>query len=317
MRERWRGSAWSGRLFRASLPGMTIWIAAAVPLFAQGPAENPATACTSKNQVDAATVGQYRFTAYKSDDGACLQVTSDSKVVYNHSVDSFETYTLGQPADAQDNIPAVANGTDVTGRREPDMIASLYTGGAHCCWIHYVFELEPEFKLLATVNDADYGGAHFEKFADGHFYYITGDQTFDYWPTCFACSPSEMVTLRWVGDAKGGGFHLALDQMQRPAPSTEEWNKELADAQKAVNAADADTIGTTMWQTVLHLIYTGHSELAWKFIDALGPKAQQNPLPSLADFCSVFKTSLYWTDLQPTLKDIPVACTNAAPKPSQ
>jgi len=138
-----------------------IWVAAAVPLCTQGPAENPATACTSKNHVDAATVGKYQFTAYKSGDGACIQATSGGKVVYSQSVDSYETFTLGQPADAQYNIPAIANGTDVTGRGRPNMIASLYTGGAHCCTIHYVFELEPQFKLLATLNDADDDLAHF------------------------------------------------------------------------------------------------------------------------------------------------------------
>ena len=133
---------------------------------AQGPAENPAEACAAKNQTDAATVGQYKFTAYKSSDGACVQVTSGGKVVYNQSVDSFQTYTLGQPEDAQDNIPAIANGTDVTGRGQPDMIVSLFTGGAHCCTIHYVFELGPQFKLLATLNDSDDDLAHFERGAD-------------------------------------------------------------------------------------------------------------------------------------------------------
>ncbi len=286
------------------------------PSLAQGPAENPAAACTSKNQVDAAAVGQYQFTAYKSGDGACLQVTSDGKVVYNHSVDSFETYTLGQAADAQEQIPAIANGTDVTGRGQPDMIVSLYTGGAHCCWIHYVFELEPEFKLLATLDDSDDGGARFERFKDGHYYYLTADWTFGYWPTCFACSPAALVTLRFVNDKKGGGFYLAMDKMQTPAPTAAEWNKELSAAQAAVNKGDADSIGTTMWQSVLNLIYTGHSDLAWKFVDALGPKAQQSPLPSLADFCSVLKSSPYWPDLQPTLKDTPPACTNAKPQQS-
>ncbi len=288
-----------------------MWIAAAVPLFAQGPAENPAMACTSKNQVDIATVGQVQLTAYKSSDGACVQATSGGKVVYSHSVDSLQTFTLGQPADSQAKIPAVANGTDVTGRGRPDMIVSLFTGGAHCCTIHYVFELEPQFKLLATLNDSDDDGARFERFKDGHYYYLTADWTFGYWPTCFACSPSALVTLEWVDDSRGGGFHLAMDKMQTPAPAQAEWNKELSAAQKAVNAGDADTIGTTMWQSVLNLIYTGHSELAWKFVDALGPKAQQSPLPALADFCSVLKSSPYWPDLQPTLHDVPPACTNA------
>jgi hypothetical protein len=288
-----------------------VWIAAATGVFAQGPAENPAEACAFKNQTAVATVGQFQFAAHKSNDGACLQVTSGGKTVYSQSVDSFETYTLGQPDDAQDNIAAIANGTDVTGRGQPDMIVSLFTGGAHCCSIHFVFELQPTFKLLATLNDSDDDMAHFERLADGHYYYVTADWTFGYWPTCFACSPSALVTLRWTDDAKGGGFHLVMDKMQTPAPRTTEWNKELGAAQKVVAAGDADSIGTTMWQTALNLIYGGQSELAWKFVDVLGPKAQQKPFPTLGDFCSLLKTSPYWPDLQPTLKDTPAACANA------
>lgn len=304
-----------GALVRSALLA-AVWIASAAGLAAQGPAENPAQACAAKNQTDAATVGQYKFAAYKSSDGACLQVTSGGKTVYNQSVDSFQTYTLGQKEDAQDNIAAIANGTDVTGRGQPDMIVSLYTGGAHCCSIHYVFELGPQFKLLATLNDSDDDMAHFERLADSHYYYVTGDWTFGYWPTCFACSPSAVVTLRWAVDAKGGGFHLATDKMQKPAPTTAEWNKELSAAQKAVAAGDADSIGTTMWQTVLDLIYSGNSQSAWKFVDALGPKAQTTPLPALGDFCGLLKQSPYWPDLQPTLKDVPPACANAAAKPA-
>ena len=291
-----------------------FWIAASVSLCAQGPAENPAAACTSANQTDTATIGQVQFNAYKSKDGACLQATSGGKVVYSKSVDSFETFTLGQPGDPQYKIPVIANGTDVTGRGHPDMIVSLFTGGAHCCTIHYVFELEPQFKLLATLNDSDDDLAHFEQHKNGHYYYITADWTFGYWPTCFACSPSAVVTLGWVESR--GGFHLAMGQMQTPAPAQAEWNKELSAAQAAVSSGSADNIGTTLWNTVLNLLYTGHSDLAWKFLDALGPKAQQSPFPSLGDFCSLLKTDPYWPDLQPTLKDTPPACANAKAKTS-
>jgi hypothetical protein len=104
--------------------------------------------------------------------------------------------------------------------------------------------------------------------------------------------------------------------MQTSAPTQAEWNKQLSAAQTVVNKGDADSIGTTMWQTVLDLIYTGHSDLAWKFVEEAGPKAQQKPFPSLADFCSVLKTSPYWPDLQPTLRNTPPACASAKPKPS-
>ena len=85
--------------------------------------------------------------------------------------------------------------------------------------------------------------------------------------------------MRFVDDAKGGGFHLALDRMKKPAPCPAEWNKRLSAVRKVVNHIGNDTIGTTLWQTVLDLIYTGQSDLAWKFVDAAGPKAQQKPFP--------------------------------------
>ena len=246
-----------------------------------------------------------------------LKVTSASKVIFRSALDPLQKFTLGQPGDLQYDDSCGSNGTDVTGRGHPDMIVSLYTGGAHCCTTHYVFEVEPAVKLLATLSDADDDLAHFElDSTDQRYSYITADWTFAYWPTCFACSPSALVKLRWKDDA-GGGFHLAMDKMQTPSPNQAEWNKDLSAAQKAVNAGSVDDIGTSMWNTVLNLIYTGHSDLAWKLVDAAGPKAQEKPFPALADFCALLKQSPYWPDLQPTLKNAPAACVGAAPKKTQ
>ncbi len=311
-----RQDAWKPARARAGTLAALL-LAASASLLAQYPAKNDVAACASKNQMDAATVKGYVFKSYHGDDRVCLQVIGGGKVLYRQTGDSFESFTLGQPDDAQENISAIANGVDVTGRGRPEMIVSFSTGGAHCCMTHYVFELAPEFKLLATLNDADDDEAHFERAKDGTYYYITADWTFAYWPTCFACSPSEVVTLRWIDDKKGGGFHLAMDKMQKAAPASAQWNKELSAARKVVNAGNADEIGQSLWGVVLDLIYTRHSDLAWKFVDALGPKAQQNPFPSLGDFCSLLKQSPYWPDLQPTLKDVPPACANAGAKKAQ
>jgi hypothetical protein len=68
-------------LVRSGVLLAAAWIAAAAGVFAQGPAENPAEACTAKNQTSATTVGRYQFAAYKSNDGACLQVTNGGKTV--------------------------------------------------------------------------------------------------------------------------------------------------------------------------------------------------------------------------------------------
>jgi hypothetical protein len=293
-------------------------IVASAPLLAQSAAENPAAACAAKNQSDTAKVDRYTFITYSSDAGECLQVVSGGKVVFRRTVDSFESFTLGQNVVPEHNIPAIANGTDVTGRGHPDMIVSLFTGGAHCCTSHMVFELEPEFKLLATLNDADDDMAHFERIgADRRYYYLTADWTFAYWPKCFVCSPSALVTLRFVDDAKGGGFHLALDKMRTPVPKPAEWNKELSAVRKAVSSNALDDMGQALWDTVLNLVYGGHSDLAWKFLDAAGPKAQQGDFKNLAEFCALLKNSPYWADLQPSLVNTPPACANAKPVANQ
>jgi len=285
--------------------------AVSLPLLAQPAAGKPA-ACAAANQIGSAKVGQYFFQSFKSGDGACLRVVHTGKVVFRRTEDGGVTFTLGQQADPLYNIPALPNGADVTGRGRPDMIVSVYTGGAHCCTEHLVFELEPAFHLLATLNDAHDSLAHFARIgSDPAYYYITADWTFAYWPNCFACSPSAQVILRFEDNPSGGAFHLALDRMQTPAPAPAEWNRLLRTARKTVNEGSVAGIGTDVWGPVLNFLYAGHSDLAWKFLGELGPKAQQSPFPDLEDFCSLLKNSLYWRDLQPSLRNTPPACSKA------
>ena len=194
------------------------------------------------------------------------------------------------------------------------MVVSAYTGGAHCCMYHLVFELAPAFKLLAILSDRDDDLAHFEFDAgDGKYYYHTADWTFAYWPSCFACSPSASVTLRFVEDQNGGAFHLALDKMTEPAPVQEEWEKHLHALRETVAAGDVGSIGQNLWGVVLDLLYTGHSDLAWKFVANAGRDAESGQFPSLGEFCSVLKASPYWNDLRPTLREVPPECSRAKP----
>jgi hypothetical protein len=295
---------------------LAVMLAIAGAAAAQQPA-NASNVCTQSHLKERATVDRYIFTGYVSDDGACLTVTRNGSVVFRRTTDSGTPgFTLGQPGDMSDNVPAIANGTDVTGRGHPEMIVSLYSGGAHCCSSHYVFELEPVLRLLATLNDAHDDMAHFERIdRNGPYYYLTADWTFAYWPDCFACSPSEEVVLRFVDAANGGGFHLALDKMSRPAPTAAKWKHNLESVKESLKSrGPLSTVGTTLWQPVMDLIYTGHSDLAWKFLDEAGPAAQQKPLPNLQDFCSLLKNSLYWPDLEKTIQNAPPACSNAKPK---
>lgn len=162
-------------------------------LYAQIAVDDPRAACARDHLKESAKADQFIFNSYKSeDDGSCLQVLQNSKVIFRRTVDSPQGFTIGQPADKESKVPAIANGTDITGRGHPDMIVSFYTGGAHCCLFDYVFELEPEFKLLATLDAEDSWPAYFVDLnGDDHYYYVAQDWTFAYWYGSFAGHPPQ------------------------------------------------------------------------------------------------------------------------------
>ncbi|MDE3163815.1 MAG: hypothetical protein KGL64_11195 [Acidobacteriota bacterium] len=306
----------NGKALLKLIAGLGVALVPA-PLVAQFPANDVERACTVGQMKDSVKVGKFLFRSYRNLESgeSCLRVLAGQRIIFQRTNDNGGRFQMGQAADKEFGIPAIPNGTDITGRGRPNMIVSAYSGVAHCCLQHYIFELEPTFRLLATVNDMDDDAAHFER--DGDRYYLhTADWTFAYWWQSFAGSPNHSVVLRYVDDEKVGGFHLAMDKMRTPTPTPEEWQKavgsvrhELALGQRKM----ANDLPDILWQEVLNLIYTDHSELAWKFIDEVSPLAQQGTYPNLADFCGRLKKSPYWLDLEATLRNTPAACANAKP----
>lgn len=289
-----------------------LWVTSSVMATAQ---VDDTKLCTHVRLTGSVTVRGYVFKNYEGinqdDDSACVRIYRAGKVVYR-LIKEDEKYYLGQPGDARYKIPHIANGADLTGGGRPDMIVTSWSGGAHCCFTHYVFELEPAFRLLATIDDGDTDLAHFEKLgSDRGYYYVTTD-IWSYWPSSFASSVSHKVLLRWDGQM----FHLALDKMRYPPPTPQKWQMALKDVDDALtDGGDVrGNLGVTLWDTVLDLIYTGHSDLAWKFVKEANPNALKGDNPSSEEFCIGLKGGPYWSDLEPTLRDMPEECARAKAK---
>ena len=291
-----------------------IGIGLASPALASTRGDDVPKPCSHAQLTESATVRDYVFRAYKDTDDdtpGCVRVYLHGKLVYRLATEEAMTYRLGQPADPVNKISLVPNGSDLTGDGRADMIVTSWSGGAHCCFTHYIFELEPKLRLIATLDDGDTDLGHFEDLDhSGHYLYVT-DEIWSYWPASFAGSVSHKVILEWEKDR----FRLDLERMKHPAPSPEQWKAALKDVDDA--ADDRASLGVTLWNPVLDLIYTGHSDLAWRFVDQANPKALNGNNPSLEDFCSMLKSSEYWADLEPTLKDVPDQCAKAKGKASK
>ena len=89
-----------------------------------------------------------------------------------------------------------------------------------------------------------------------------------------------------------------------------QWNAALKDVDDALKdgGETRDDLGVTLWDTTSDLIYTGHSDLAWRFVREANPDAFKGSNPTFGEFCSELKHSVYWSDLEPTLKDVPEEC---------
>jgi hypothetical protein len=286
-----------------------LWVISSAVATAQ---TEGARTCEHVRQTGSAAVHGYVFKTYEpinpDDDPACLRIYRDGKMVY-FLADEKQRYYLGQPDDARSKIPQVPNGVDLTGNGRPDMIVTSWSGGAHCCYEHYIFELTPKLRLLTTIEDGDIDLAHFEKLDQGRGYYVTSD-IWSYWPSSFASSVRhDNVILKWYKEK----FRLDLGKIRFPPPNAQQWNAALKDVDDALKDGGdiRGALGVTLWDTTLDLIYTGHSDLAWKFVREANPNALIGNNPSLEDFCTGLKEGEYWPDLEPTLKDVPEECARA------
>jgi hypothetical protein len=296
----------------------SVWICLCSLMFslaasAQFAADDARTACL--HQVQVVSADGFVFKAYKNDAAgdACLQVSRAGRVIFRRTLGNDGSYTLGQHGDEYG--PAIPDGKDITGRGYPNMLVSFYTGGAHCCLLYYVFELAPRFRLITTL-DAEDGDASRFQLIDGKYYFVGADWTFSYWRTSFMDSPAPSVTLGFVDDPSGGTYHLALDKMNKPAPTPREWTEALSQARDAFGQTNpfSDEIGSELWRRMLDFIYEGHSGLAWTLFNESWPVGRKGKNKFLADFCSQLKTSPYWHDLKDSIPNMPANCAKAPPR---
>jgi hypothetical protein len=74
-------------------------------------------------------------------------------------------------------------------------------------------------------------------------------------------------------------------------------------------------VGPGLWASMLDLIYSERSPLAWKLLDEVWPPSKTGKAKFLSDFCSQLSRSAYWPDLKPTVSETPEPCRVAWSEP--
>lgn len=197
------------------------------------------------------------------------------------------------------NSDSIQMGRDITGDGIPDLVIAEYTGGVHCCLNFYVFTIGQEFRFLGKIeaNDGDY--SYFADIDhDKSLEFIGNDWTFAYWHNGFASSPAPSIILYF----HDGEYHLAGHLMSKPVPPQAELDEKIqmiqADESWTIKGRPPQSPPVLLWETMLHLIYSGHAGVAWQFFDKAWVATVPGKEAFLADFRTQLIKSPYWKEIE-------------------
>lgn len=204
---------------------------------------------------DIETIVEKNFDVYQArisyaHDRQCqrLEILKDHQVLFREDgIDNH--YFLGGPlkgrGDLQSLIPL--NG------RDPHLVISKCTGGAHCCHSLLIFELGDQFKEIAEIESGNYGAEFVDLDGDGIPEIEVADDVLAYQFTDFASSPSGTVILRYADRA----YVLAEDLMKKVPPSRRSMSKRFSGWREQIRK-NAELLPASFLQALTSLVYTGN-----------------------------------------------------------
>lgn len=229
---------------------------------------------------------------------ASFEILKNGRRVYVQTAKNRgEKFFIGTMYKEDPDASIVKMGNDITGEGQPDLVISEWSGGANCCLTLSIFEIGPTFKKFGTI-DAEFGdsGPHFipdKSSKTKSLAILLYDWTFANWNTDFGDSPAPKVMLRFID----GAYRVAPDLMRASLPNdlqaTAASVRNYDGSKKGGAWPDAD-VSPQLWGRMLDLIYSGHADKAWKFLDAAWPPNLKGKDAFGLDFRSQLAKSPYW-----------------------
>ena len=159
----------------------------------------PAALATTQTAQSGNVTATFTFSgSYPNFSGLRVTIAQGSTVLYDAPVVSTLCGAYCAPASPSGKTSSV-HVLDLEHDGQPDVLLDLDSGGAHCCWIEQIFSFDPGTMTYA-MTQRDFGDPG-EEVVDlrhnGHFEFLTSDDSFAYEFTDFAASglPIQILTF--------------------------------------------------------------------------------------------------------------------------
>jgi hypothetical protein len=232
---------------------------------------------------------------FNGSDIACFEILRAGKQVYFQTGNKFE---IGNSGNSDITNKLIAIGQSITSDKQPNLVIKEWSGGAHCCYTFFIFQISDTFKFIDRIELRNGIGADFKDLRhEGSLEVVMSDWTFEYWNACFAESYAPNVILRF----ESGKYRPDLALMKKPAPSLPKLETLAAEirplfASKEVkDEANNDLqVPPRLWGEMLDLIYSGNMKAAWELCDLSWPTDNLGKTRFLKEFRKQLATSPYY-----------------------
>lgn len=271
---------------------LTVVLASLTPGCSHNTSQNSLDTFVPRGELwEEQTFGVYTIRTYYTNEGSFEILKANRRVFGQHG----RRFSIGGFSAGPRKLPSFLIGHDVTGDGNPNVAICEWTGGAHCCFNVFLFEIGDRFRHVATIYGKDSIPRFDDIDGDSVSEVIIHDWTYAYWPQSFAGSPAPRVILRWDGKA----YTVAFDMMRHSRPSMQDLEVRAAEIRKRWGQEyNRSYIPVELWGYALELMYGGHEDLGWQFIEMGWSEQFRLDSDLLEELQLLMGSSPYWRQLQ-------------------
>jgi hypothetical protein len=252
--------------------------------------------------IDEQFYGEYTFRhytgpPYRED---VFQIYKKEELVYQSKVGY--AYWLGK----KDGL--FYPGDDITGDGIPNLVV-MYSGGGNSSFNQscYVFSLGDQFRLIQCLPQGKFVDIN----QDGKLDCIAYQPGFTFWHACHAGSPLPKIVYEYCDNE----YLLAPALMYQPLPEEEVINQTLEEVKRRcakVKEAKWDDhcwhneevyLDSSVWIYMLDLMFSGHPDEAYDFLDKIWPEGEKGKSNFIYDFEKRLSNTI-WPALLPMFAQI-------------
>lgn len=194
---------------------------------------------------------------------------------------------------------------DITGDGIPNiLVIEVGGGGSGMRDKCHVLSLGEQCKLIQELPVGNFADLN----QDGILEYLARDHTFTHWQASYSESPDLRLTLAY----KDGQYVLSPSLMVKPLPSQEVIAQKVQEVKEECCKLTLQEsslhcwhqgqvyLAPSVWSFMLDLLYSGHSQEAMDFLDAVWPEGEERK----ESFLIAFKRSLNQSDDWQIIADV-------------